>query len=201
MRILVIGATGTIGRAVSAELTTAGHEVIRASRSGSAGPRVDVADPGSVAALLDGTGDLNAVVCCAASGALVRLDEGTDAEFTTGLDGKLLGQVLLARQAVSRLRDGGSITLTSGFIDRPAPGFAFSALVNAGLEAFVACAAVELPRGLRINSVSPGWVAETLEALGMDPAPGTPAAEVARTYAAAVTGRDQGRTLRPGTGV
>lgn len=199
MMILVIGATGTIGRAVSAELATAGHEVVRASRSGSAGPRVDLADPGSVAALLDDVGELDAVVCCAASGALVRLDEGTDAEFTTGLDGKLLGQLRLVRLALPRLRDGGSITLTSGFIGRPAPGYSFAALVNAGLEAFVACAAVELPRGLRINAVSPGWVTETLEALGMDPAPGTPAAEVARTYALAVTGRDQGRTLRPGT--
>ena len=31
------------------------------------------------------------------------------------------------------------------------------ALVNAGLEVFVRTAAGELPRGLRLNIVSPGW--------------------------------------------
>ncbi|MDT0320125.1 short chain dehydrogenase [Streptomyces millisiae] len=198
MRILVIGAGGTIGRAVVAELTGAGHEVVRASRSAPPETRVDIADPDSVAALLDRVGELDAVVCCAASGALVRLDEGEDAEYLTGLDGKLLGQVRLVRRALPRLRDGGSITLTSGAFAEPTPGGSFAALVNAGLEAFVAATAVEPLRGARINAVSPGWVSETLEALGMDPSAGTPAREVARAYLTAVTGGDRGRVLRVG---
>ncbi|MDT0342180.1 short chain dehydrogenase [Streptomyces litchfieldiae] len=201
MRILVIGATGTIGRAVTAAFGEAGHEVVRASR-GAAEPelRVDMADPASVAALLAAVGEVDAVVCCAASGALVRITEGADAEFLTGLDGKLLGQVLLVRQALRWVRDGGSVTLTSGVFDEPLPGASFGALVNAGLEAFVAAVAGEMPRGIRVNAVGPGWVAETLALLGRDPAAGTPVAGVAGAYVAAVSGTARGRTFRPGRG-
>jgi len=60
--------------------------------------------------------------------------------------------------------------------------------------------AVELPRGLRINTVSPGWVSEALEATGMDPSHGTPAADVARTYVRAVEGTDHGQTIEPELG-
>ncbi|TDC76198.1 short chain dehydrogenase [Streptomyces hainanensis] len=199
MRTLVIGATGTIGRAVADELAAAGHEVVRASRGAPPGARVDLADPDSVAALLAGVGRLDAVVCCAASGALVRLDEhpGDDAAFLAGLDGKLLGQVRLARQVLPRLAADGSLTLTSGTFAEPTLGASFGALINAGIEAFAAAVAVELPRGPRINVVSPGWVTETLVSLGMDPSAGTPVRDVARAYVAAVTGRDQGRTFRP----
>jgi NAD(P)-dependent dehydrogenase (short-subunit alcohol dehydrogenase family) len=78
------------------------------------------------------------------------------------------------------------------------PGGAFGALINAGVEAFVGAAAIETPRGLRVNAVSPGWVTETLEAMGADGAGGTPAREVARAYVRAVKGTMRGRTIRVG---
>jgi NAD(P)-dependent dehydrogenase (short-subunit alcohol dehydrogenase family) len=71
-------------------------------------------------------------------------------------------------------------------------------LVNAGLEAFVHAAAVEMPRGIRLNVVCPGWVSETLRALGMDATTGTPVVEVAGVYAEAVEGAAHGRTLTVG---
>lgn len=191
MRVVVIGATGTIGSAVVAALEDGGHEVVRASRHGPV--VVDLADSASVEAAL--ASDLDAVVCCAASGRLVPL--ASSSEFTTGLDDKLLGQVALVRRAIHRLRDGGSITLTSGVFEEPTPGGAFGALVNAGLEAFVAAAAIEMPRGLRVNVVSPGWVSETLERMGWSSARGTPAKDVARAYVRAVEGTMQGQTLVP----
>ena len=101
----------------------------------------------------------------------------------------------LARTAIRHLRDGGSITLTSGQIPEATPGSAGGALVNAGLEAFVQAAAVELPRGLRLNVVSPGWVRESLVELGMDGAGGTPASVVAAAYVEAVEGSMQGQVL------
>ena len=67
----------------------------------------------------------------------------------------------------------------------------------AALEGFVRNAAAELPRGLRINLVSPGWISETLQSLGEPAAGGTPAAEVARAYARLVEGTAQGEIVRP----
>lgn len=195
MKVLVIGATGTLGSAVSDALEGASHQVVKASRNGPV--RVDLEDPATLDGLFDEVPDLDAVVCCGASGPLVDLAAVTDAEFAAGVQGKLLGQVALARRALRRLRDGGSVTLTGGTFAAPLAGGSLGALVNAGLEGFVTNAAAELPRGLRINLVSPGWVAETLESLGMDPADGTPAAEVARAYVDAVAGTAQGVTVRP----
>jgi NAD(P)-dependent dehydrogenase (short-subunit alcohol dehydrogenase family) len=195
MRIIVIGATGTIGSAVAAALDGR-HEVVRASRSGT--PAVDIANPDSIAALLRSAGEVDAVVCCAASAPMASLVSASDAEYTRGLPGKLLGQVGLLRRALHHLRDGGSVTLTSGAFARPTPDSAFGALVNAGLEAFVRAAATDLPRGLRVNAVSPGWVRETLLAMGRDGTDGTPAATVAQAYVAAVEGAMTGQVMRPG---
>ncbi|MFE7132679.1 short chain dehydrogenase [Streptomyces sp. NPDC057638] len=194
MRVLVIGATGTIGGVVASALE-ASHEVVRASRGGPV--TVDLEDPRSLDALFAEVRDLDAVVCCAASGPLVDLVSAADREIAEGVRGKLLGQVALARRAVRHLRDGGSITLTGGTFAAPLADGSLGALINAGLEGFVRNAAAEMPRGLRINLISPGWIAETLAKLDMDPAGGTPAAEVARAYVAAVEGDARGRTLRP----
>ncbi|WP_433716269.1 short chain dehydrogenase [Nocardia sp. CA-084685] len=192
MKILVIGATGTIGSAVADGLA-ARHEVVRASRRGPV--RVDMADAATIDALFAEVGDVDAVVCCAASGGLTPLNALSDTEFWSGLDGKLLGQVSLVRRALAHVRDGGSVTLTSGRFAEPVLGSSLGYLVNAGLEAFVHAAATEMPRGVRLNTVSPGWVRETLLSLGMDPAEGTPVADVAQVYMDAVESASHGRTL------
>ncbi|MFF2325042.1 MULTISPECIES: short chain dehydrogenase [unclassified Streptomyces] len=192
MKIIVIGATGTIGGAV-AEALEARHDVVRVSRRGPV--RTDMDDAASIDTLFSEVGQVDAVVCCAASGGLTPLDTPSDADYWRGLEGKLIGQVNLVRRALTHVRDDGSVTITSGRFVEPVPGSSLGHLVNAGLEAFVHAAAIEMPRGIRLNSVSPGWVRETLLALGMDPAPGTPVADVAHTYVDAVEGRAHGRTL------
>jgi NAD(P)-dependent dehydrogenase (short-subunit alcohol dehydrogenase family) len=197
MKIIVIGATGTIGGAV-AEALEAAHEVVRVSRRGPM--RVNMDDPASIDGLFSAVGPVDAVVCCAVSGGLAPLDTRSDAYFWRGLDGKLIGQVNLVRRALPHVRDGGSITITSGRFAEPVPGSSLGHLVNAGLEAFVHAAAIEMPRDVRLNVVSPGWVRETLLTLGMDPAPGTPATDVARAYVHAVEGGAHGRTLTVSAG-
>jgi NAD(P)-dependent dehydrogenase (short-subunit alcohol dehydrogenase family) len=193
VKIVVIGATGTIGKAV-AEALAARHEVVRVSRRGT--PRADLEDAGSLARLFEAVTGVDAAVCCAGSAAFKPLAQLSDADFEVGLRSKLMGQVNLARVALRHLRDGGSITLTSGVLARePTPGGAAISLVNAAIEGFVTGAAVELPRGLRINVVSPPWISETLAALKMDPKGGISAAACARAFVAAVEGKDQGRTL------
>ncbi|MFJ4858341.1 short chain dehydrogenase [Streptomyces sp. NPDC088730] len=194
MKVLVIGATGTIGSAVASALE-ASHQVVRASRRGPV--KVDMEHPSSLDSLFDEVPDLDAVVCCAASGPLVDLESAADEEIAAGVQGKLLGQFALVQRAVRRLRDGGSITLTGGTFSTPLAGGSLGALVNTGLEGFVRNAAGELPRKLRINLISPGWIKETLEGMGADGSEGTPVSEVAQAYVTAVEGTAQGQTIRP----
>jgi NAD(P)-dependent dehydrogenase (short-subunit alcohol dehydrogenase family) len=138
-------------------------------------------------------------VSCAGNAVFKPFAALTDADYELGLRSKLMGQVALARTAKDHLRDGGSITVTTGVLAmRPMPGSAAISLVNAGLEGFVRAAALEMPRRLRINAVSPPWVKETLLKLHMDPAHGMAAADVAKAYVAAVEGSYQGTIIEPG---
>ena len=198
MRILVVGATGTIGRAVVAALS-AGNEIISASLR-STTVKVNVADPDSVRQMYRSLGRLHAVVCAAGQAKFAPLAELSDADFRFSLDNKLMGQVNLVRFGFEHVQDGGSFTLTTGSLAQaPMPGGAAISLVNAGLEGFVRAAALEAPRRIRVNCVSPPWVTETLQALKMDTSQGLPAAVVARAYVRSVTGTDSGATLRPST--
>jgi NAD(P)-dependent dehydrogenase (short-subunit alcohol dehydrogenase family) len=107
-----------------------------------------------------------------------------------------MGQVNVVRVGFEFVRDRGSLTVTSGILARtPMSGSAAVSLVNAGLEGFVRAAAGEAPRGIRVNVVSPPWLTETLQALGMDPAPGQPAAAVAQLYVRSVEGNQTGITF------
>jgi NAD(P)-dependent dehydrogenase (short-subunit alcohol dehydrogenase family) len=194
MRVLVVGATGIIGRAVVAALSTE-HEVITASRKGSQ-HEVDISKPDSVRQLFTGVGTVDAIVVAAGSAVFKPLAQLSDEDFAFTLSNKLMGQVNVVRYGLTSLRDGGSITLTSGTLSQnPVPGSAAISLVNAGIEGFVRAAALESGRKARINVVSPGWVSETLAAMGRDPKTGLPAADVAKVYVQSVTGRQTGMVL------
>jgi NAD(P)-dependent dehydrogenase (short-subunit alcohol dehydrogenase family) len=199
MRILVVGATGTIGRAVAVALQS-GHEVVPASRS-STPITLDIADPQSIAAMYRQVGIVDAVVSATGDARFGPLAQLSDEDFRFSIANKLLGQVNLVRLGFEHVRDGGSFTVTSGILARsPMVGSAAISLVNAALEGFARAAALEAPRGIRVNAVSPPWVAETLEKLGMDPVTGLPAAVVARAYLQSVTGKQTGAVIEPGRG-
>ena len=190
----MIGATGTIGRAI-VDALAARHDVIPASQR-STPLTVDLAQPDSIQALYRAAGPLDAVVCAAGQARFAPLVELSDDDFQFSLANKLMGQVNRVRFGFDAVRDGGSFTLTSGVLARaPMPGSAAISLVNAGLEGFARAAALEAPRGVRVNVVSPPWVTETLQTLGMDPGLGQPAATVAQRYVQSVEGSQTGAVL------
>lgn len=194
MTVLVVGGTGTIGQSVVDALNDE-HDVIVAGHT-TGEVQVDLADPASIERLYDTVGPVDAVVSCAGEAAFGALDELDDDDFGVSLSNKLMGQVNLVRKGLDAVRDDGSITLTSGVLSQePIEGSAAISLVNAGLEGFVRAAALEMPRGLRVNVVSPPWVSETLEAMGEDPSGGLPAAEVATAYVASLEGEQSGAVI------
>jgi NAD(P)-dependent dehydrogenase (short-subunit alcohol dehydrogenase family) len=196
MRILIVGATGTIGQAVAAELGST-HELVRASYS-KAPLRVDIGDPASIRALYSAVGMLDAVISIAGPARFKPFTQLTDDDYSFTLTHKLMGQVNLVRLGMDSVTDGGAFILTSGVLStKPMPGSGVISLANAGLEGFTRAAALEAPRGIRLNIVSPPWVTETLQALGMPLADALPAREVAKTYARVLSDQGTGRVVVP----
>lgn len=194
MKIVVVGATGTIGRAV-VEALSARHEIIPVSHS-KGEHRVDLALKESIERLFQAIGPFDALVSAAGQAAFKPLQDLTDEDFQLSLTNKLMGQVNLVRIGLPHINERGSITLTSGVLARePMPGSGAVSLVNSALEGFVGAAALERPRNIRVNVVSPPWVSETLTAMGMDPAGGMPADQVAKAYVHSVEGQDSGRVI------
>ena len=196
MRILIVGATGTIGRPLVAALQGR-HELVLASRA-KADEKVDISDPNSIRALYKRVGKVDAVVSASGEAKFGPLEQLTDEDFALGLNSKLMGQVNLVRYGFDSVNDGGSFTLTSGVLaSEPVVGSAAISLVNAAVEGFTRAAALEAPRKIRVNVVSPPWVTETLIAFKMDLAGGMPAAEVARAFVQSVEGTQTGAVISP----
>jgi NAD(P)-dependent dehydrogenase (short-subunit alcohol dehydrogenase family) len=193
-KILVIGATGLLGSHLVKALQGKA-EVIEASYRKSP-LKVDISDPASLKRLFEMAGPVDGIACLAGMARFVPWDRASDEDWSHGLANKLMGQVNVVRFGAAVVRDGGAITLTSGVLaQHPMQGGAIVTTVNAAVEGFVRAAALETGPRLRINAVSPGWVAETLQVLGMDPTIGLRAAAVAEYYVRQLEDGESGNIL------
>lgn len=147
---------------------------------------------------------MNAVACAAGDVAFAplaaikaaRLEESA---YERGIRSKLLGQVNLALAARDVLQDGGSITLVSGVLtDQPVAAGSSASMVNGAIEAWVRAAAIEMPRGLRINVISPTVLAESLDAYGafFRGFDSVPAKRVALAYSRSIEGLQTGQVYK-----
>ncbi len=194
MKVLVVGATGTIGRAVVQELS-ARHEVLETAQN-SGKYRVDVASAESIKSLFEQVGKVDAIVSTTGKAHFGPLADMTIDQFKIGLHHKLLGQVQLALIGQAYLNDRGSITLTSGILSYdPVVAGANASVANAAIDGFVRAAAIELPRGIRINSVSPSVLVESLPSYGpfFRGFEAVPAKRVALAYSKSVEGAQSGQ--------
>jgi NAD(P)-dependent dehydrogenase (short-subunit alcohol dehydrogenase family) len=191
MRILIVGATGLIGGEI-VKLLSAEHEIVTASRKGS-DLHVDLSDKPSIESMYQQAGTFDAVICAAGAAKFAPLAALSDEDIAFSLANKLMGQVNLVRCGAAHVSQGGSFTLTSGVLAQQP--IAAVSIVNAGVEAFVRSAALELRGKARVNVVSPGWVAETLESMGRDPSQGVPAAMVAQAYKRSLGGSASGEVI------
>jgi NAD(P)-dependent dehydrogenase (short-subunit alcohol dehydrogenase family) len=197
MRILIIGASGVIGRAVVAELGGR-HELLTAGRS-TGELKVDITNPGSIRAMFEQAGRIDAVVATTGKVKFAPFGSMTADDYQIGIKDKLMGQVNLVLIGRDYLADGGSFTLTTGVLDHdPILQGTSASMVNGAVNAFVLAAAIEMPRGLRINAVSPGVILEAMEGYapyfrGFEP---VPAARAALAYAKSVEGARTGQVFR-----
>lgn len=198
MKVLVVGAGGMVGSAV-AEALRQRHAVIEASRSRDLS--VDLRDEASISAMYDRVGRVGAVVCAAGGAPFVALPEATSDDFAAGFVDKLGGQINLVLHGIKHIADGGSFTLITGVLaQEPIATGVISSTVNGGLEAFVTAAATELPRGIRINAVSPSVLTESLPKYGAF-FPGftsVSGADVAQAFVKSVEGVQTGRVYAVG---
>jgi len=155
LKVVVIGAEGTVGSAACNELGGR-HDIIKVGRS-SGDFHADIADRGSLESMYQEIGKIDAVICAVGSVHFAPLTEFTEEQFMLGLTNKVMGQVNVVLAGLEHVDDGGSFTLTSGVLDRdPIRQGTGAATANGAMAGFVTGAAVEMPRGIRINVVSPG---------------------------------------------
>jgi NAD(P)-dependent dehydrogenase (short-subunit alcohol dehydrogenase family) len=196
MKVMIIGASGIIGRAVAENLEK-DHEIIRVGKS-RGDLLVDLTEESSVKALFERSGKVDAIIATMGSVHFGPLAEMTAEQFNQGLQNKLLGQVRLVLIGKEHLNAGGSFTLTTGILThQPIRTGVNATAVNAALEGFVLAAANELA-GLRINAVSPTVVTEALDKYapffpGFESAS---ASRVALAYRRSVDGIDNGKVFR-----
>ncbi|WP_298982812.1 short chain dehydrogenase [uncultured Roseibium sp.] len=155
MKVILIGASGDVGKAAHAELA-ARHDVVPAGRS-SGDIQVDLTSGDSIRAMYRQVGPVDAVISAAGEVEFGRVSDMTTDMFRFGLENKVLTQISLVLSGLETIRDGGSFTLTSGILDRdPVRMGVGAATANGALAGFVTSAAIDLPRNLRLNVVSPG---------------------------------------------
>lgn len=195
MKALIIGASGTIGQAVVQELKTDTDLVSASLNQGEY--KVDLSSIDSITSLYKQTGKLDAIVCVASRGVVFKpVVEMTIEDYITSMQQKLLGQLSLVLQGIKVLNDRGSITLTTGIMNHDfVENGSAAAMVSNGVEGFVKAAALDLPRGIRINVVSPALLEESVEVYaelcpGFEPVPAT---KVARAYRKSIYGIQTGQ--------
>jgi NAD(P)-dependent dehydrogenase (short-subunit alcohol dehydrogenase family) len=194
MKIIIIGATGTIGAAVASAMEKE-HEVIRASRKGDV--QVDLSNPNSIKAMFQSVQDIDAVISAAGEARFGSIDTLTDEDVNLGITSKLMGQINLVRYGRQYLNKGGAITLTTGILaHNPNPQVPMLTMINLGLEGFVQASAQDMPNHMRLNAVCPPMASETAEKMGWGPG-GVPAAEIAKYYVHSVESNLNGALIGP----
>lgn len=199
MKIVIVGGTGTIGEAVAKALSPRHDVVIVGHQRGDI--HVDITSKSSIQAMYQAVGKIDAVISATGKVHFGPLNEMTSEQYAVGLASKLMGQINLVLLGLSALNEGGSFTLTSGILNHDPIRYGSSAsMVNGGIDGFVKSAAIEMPNQLRINSVSPTVLTESMPQYGSY-FPGyhpVDADEVALAYCKSVEGAQTGQIYRVG---
>jgi len=195
-KIIVVGATGRLGRVVVNGLKD--YEVIRAGRSGP-DLKIDALDFESVSDVFASVGTFDGLISCIGGTPFKTFEELTMEDFALGMSKKCFSQLNLAKAAIPFLSDNGSITLTSGIIgDEPILAGSCAAAANGALNMSVSTLAAEFAGRLRINVVSPSIIENSVEDYGMlfDGFEPTSEKRIIEAYRRTISAPISGRVLR-----
>ena len=195
-KIVVVGATGRLGRVVVDGLND--YEVIRAGRSGP-DLKIDALNFESVSDVFASIGTFDGLISCIGGTPFKTFEELTMEDFALGLSKKCFSQLNLAKAAIPYLTENGSITLTSGIIgDEPILAGSCAAAANGALNTCVSTLAAEYAGKLRINIVSPSIIENSVEDYGMlfDGFEPTSKKRIVEAYRRTISAPISGRVLR-----
>ncbi len=192
MKIIIVGASGRIGKEVDKALSDR-HEIIRVGAH-SGDVQSDYTDIESVSNMFEKIGAFDSLISVAGGDSAFKgFEELDDADYEYGFDRKFLGQVRLLKYGSDFVRNNGSFIFTSGFLSHyPNPASIATGPLHAAVDTFVINTAPLLPRGIRLNVVSPAPVVEP----GQRGRGRVTAAETAKYYVDAVEGNMSGEVLR-----
>jgi NAD(P)-dependent dehydrogenase (short-subunit alcohol dehydrogenase family) len=192
MRIIIVGASGRIGKEVDKALS-GNHDIIRVGvKSGDV--QCDYTDTVSVQSMFERIGEFDALISVAGGDSNFKVySDLSDQDYRYGFERKFLGQVRLLRIGEKFTKDNGSFVFTSGFLNHyPNPASIATGPLNAAVDTFVKNTAPLLNRGIRLNVVSPAPIVEPgHERKGL-----VTAAETAKFYLEAVEGSATGKIFR-----
>ena len=196
MKIIIIGANGTIGKHVVKALET-GNEIIKVGLK-SGDYQLDISDTRSIKDLFEKVGQFDALISTTGDAHFGPLKDMTDSEFRIGLNSKLMGQINLVLIGQQYINPKGSFTLTSGSLSEDPVTFGASvSAINGALDSFVKAAAIELENNVRINAIGPGVVEESPQYFPYFPGhiPVT-MPRVAKAYVKSVLGAQTGQAYK-----
>ena len=154
MKIIIVGATGTMGKHLASAFEK-DHEIIRVSSHGG-DIRADITSVESIENMFKQVGSFDALISTAGPTYVGSWKNLTDKEFRIGVEGKMMGQINLVLIGQHFINPKGSFTLITGALTHdPQLNFANASAANGAVEGFVRAAAIELGNGIRINAVSP----------------------------------------------
>jgi NAD(P)-dependent dehydrogenase (short-subunit alcohol dehydrogenase family) len=140
-----------------------GDEVISVGRI-SGDRQAELTDIASLRALFSSVGEFDAVANAAGDVFPAPLEQTTDQQWANSFAAKSFGQINVVRAALPHISDNGSFTLISGILgDEFTHASSIGTTINSMVEGFVKAAATELPRGLRINCISPTVLSESTD--------------------------------------
>jgi len=181
MKILVVGGTGIIGKAV-VELLRKEHEVIAIGKKGG-DYQLDIENKAAIEKMFEDYKDIDGVIATTGMANVAPLNKLTDEDFDLAVNNKLRGQVDLIRVALNHINDNGFMILTTGVAaEKPFPGGAAITMACAGLEGFVKAVDIEKEKNIRINVVRPVLVTESMEIWGLYAPNSVSAADTAKVY-------------------